>query len=242
MSDWIHFIGRKYYPTPEAFASESERLGITRRVSREAIKTVSFGDVVHCAMINNRGNAEIFGSFAVTRLSGLSRAEMIKLIIEQADSVELPEPDDSEPELTERGCGEYIAADPIVADMSIAEIIEAIDGVPDGDKGKLMLGGVFVPHEIVGTLRDVEHRQGIRRFDYRSFAIARDNLVRNALTPDVAGKFYAGPGEPGQARGEIQAVTKYRRSEQIERDDREAIKQRDASRQGNFDFGNLNGQ
>lgn len=237
MSDWINFIGRKYYPTPEAFTSEAERLGVTRRVSRSIIKTVSYGDVVHCAMVNKKGNADIFGSFVVTRLSGLSRAEMLKLIIEQADSVELPEPDGPEPELTERGCGEYVAADPIVADMSIADIIDAIAGVPDGDKGKLMIGGVFVPHEIVGTLRDVGQRQGIRRFDYRAFSVARDNLLRNAITPDVAGKFYAAPGEPGQARGEIQAVVKYRRSEKIERDDREAIKQREASRQRTFDFG-----
>ncbi len=236
MSDWIHFIGKAYYPTPEAFAVEADRYGVTRRIAKAVLKKMSFGDVVHCAMKDNKGKARVFGSFTFDTISGLSRAAMINLITDHLAKIELPDVDDL-PDLEEvvRGCGEYLAATPIEIDMTPADLVDALDGI--ADIGKLMVGGKFLWHDNPGMLRDVKQRQGFRLFDARAFTFARDRLQENGLTPDVSGMFYAKATDPGPAGGKAQAVHKYRRQEQVDRDNRDEARAVELSRQGAFDFG-----
>ena len=73
MSDWLHFIGRRYY-TEQKFLEESSEIGCSRRVSLQVLKKMNFGDRVYCAIVrNNEKSPVVLGSFTIERLSGLSQ-------------------------------------------------------------------------------------------------------------------------------------------------------------------------
>ncbi len=235
MADWLHFIGKRYYATPETFAVEAGKYGATRRIAKNILGKMSFGDTVHCAMRDDKGLAQVFGSFKVERLSGLSREAIIKIITEYEDRCELPEPDGPDGEMIERGCGEYTALPAIKAEIPLSEISDIISTFDD--PGKIMVGGNFMMHANSGKLKDVKQRQGFRRFDSERFYFAIARLLENKFEPTVAGMFYSKDSKPTGAGGEFQAVAGYRRLETIQQDQRKADDEREKSRQPEFDFG-----
>lgn len=217
MKAWLHFVGRQYYSKAK-FVKEARKYGITRRVSLRDLKQMDWGDMVLLAMRpNGRKTPEIFGSFAIELLSGLSPQASEELrkrfrwrLVDNGGRV------------IGRGCGRYIEGPCYVLENAtlreIAMILEELkeQGV---DIGKPMVGGSFEPHRPV-RLKSIPFRQGFRLFDY-------DRLLQNigfSLSTmqepvTVSGQYYVkdDKAEDGKepAEGLIREVADYRRKEEM---------------------------
>lgn len=187
---WLHFIGRSYY-TEASFRREGKRFGVTRRVARDVLARMKYGDTVWLA-INDGKSSVLFGKFVIETLSGLSVEESELLRKRFALRVVA-----AGGEHVERECGDYEAGptwavmDPSGAPATIAGTLEAIRSasiVP----GKLMVGGEFIDVPRV-RLRDMRYRQGFRPFDADAFTASVEVATRadrGKRVPAVRGHFY----------------------------------------------------
>lgn len=217
MKAWLHFVGRQYYSKAK-FVKEARKYGITRRVSLRDLKQMDWGDLVLLAMRSNgRKTPEIFGSFAIKMVSGLS-PEASAAIRERFRWWLV----DNGGRVIGRGCGRYVEGPCYVLENAtlpeVAAILEELkkQGV---DIGKPMVGGSFEPHRPV-RLKSIPFRQGFRLFDY-------DRLLQNigfSLSTmqepvTVSGQYYVkdDKAEDGKepAEGLIREVADYRRKEEM---------------------------
>jgi hypothetical protein len=210
MAEWfLHFVGKEYYGRG-SFVREARKHGVSRRIALHELRRMRWGDRVLLAIRDGKSSL-VFGSFRVTRLSGLS-AEATAAV-EKRFGVEKISDGGA---FVERGCGCYIEGPlySVRADLpALAALLEELksSGV---DIGRPMVAGAFEPHEPV-RLRNVPHRQGFRPFDYGRFAAAVEEARRvgGAGIPSVRGQFYRAPGPrgSGSAPGHVQEVKDYRR-------------------------------
>lgn len=199
MATWIHFIGRQYY-TRQEFVAEAEAVGVTRRVSMQTLKRMSFGDRVLLAIQDGK-SAVIFGSFRVTTLSGLSKDAVDKI----AAKVHVEVADSGRAGMTvNRGCGSYVVGFTFHANAELPEL--AALAAEAEDPGKPMVGGDWDPFPCsnggVIRLKKVKHSQGFRLFDVATFlediTIQR---VRGKDHPAVKGFYYAKPEDDTTVAG-----------------------------------------
>jgi len=209
--DWLHWVGREYY-TQKSFIKEAEKYGVTRRVSLQVAKQMSWGDRVFCAMLN-RKQGEIFGCFTISTLSGLS-SEVIEKINEETE-VTMTDPGG---ERVQRGCGEYMSGPSFQTEASLEEIVEIVENVREKneDIGKPMVGGKFTQIEPI-TLIDIPFRQGFRKINGKALLHSAECNNRR-----VQGQFYIDKEEAEplltqsmRESGLIQAIENYKRKEQL---------------------------
>ena len=177
--DWLHWVGREYY-TQKSFIKEANKYDVTRRVSLQVAKQMSWGDRVFCAMLN-RKKGEIFGHFTITSLSGLS-GEVIQKVNEETE-VTMTDPGG---EKVEKGCGEYTSGPTFQTEASLEEVVEIAQPLKEEEKdiGKPMVGGTFQKLEPI-TLIDIPFRQGFRTINGKALLHSAECNGRR-----VQGQFY----------------------------------------------------
>jgi hypothetical protein len=216
---WLHFVGSKYY-TIDSFIEESKKLGVTRRVSPQIARRMSYGDRVLLAMKQGK-TPVVFGYFTIDMLTGISGDTMDRLW----DCGLTAEDLGLGGKMVTKGCGTYILGATFTVDCDMATIMAKLEGLTAAEIGKLMVGGTFHVHPYA-RLKDVPFRQGYRLFDYDSFlAEALRELMRitdmgksNRL-PVVHGQFYADDiaAPEGGDGGMVQEVVDYKRLEEIQK-------------------------
>lgn len=179
MSAYIHWIGKSYY-TMKSFAKEAEKYGVTRRVSLNIAKKMSWADKVYCAMLDGKTGV-IFGYFIVTKLSGLS-TEVTAQLEDKYESKLVGEGGD----VVERGCGEYTEGNEYAIRCELPNIISTLDNARfEGvDIGKLMIGGMFQTITKIRLL-DIPFRPGFRIIDEIALLI-----TSTGNSNKVRGQFY----------------------------------------------------
>jgi len=160
--NWLHFIGKAYYPTPEAFAKEAETLGVNRRVSLRALGGFSWGDRVFLAFgdfTTKRRKTKptpsiVFGYFDVDRVGGLSVETLNDLPEGAVEALWKPQGGRIP---VGRGCGTYVV---VATTRLLWGIPQLAEFLRDGDSPypvKPSLGGTFV-----SLPASVEIRAGFR--------------------------------------------------------------------------------
>lgn len=206
MANWLHWIGKSYY-TMNSFAKEAEKYGVSRRVSLQTAKQMTWGDTVYCAMLDGKTGV-LFGYFTIERITGLSK-EATQAVLETHECTLTDEGGG----VVSRGCGEYISGPSWQTKASLDEIVETVKEVKENgyNEGQIMIAGTFIELEKTRLL-DIPFRQGFRKFDSNAFYQAvKDNS--NA----VRGQFYKNNDTseaeifPGQHKlGQVQQVSGYK--------------------------------
>jgi hypothetical protein len=159
----------------------------------------------------------MFGKFVVNSLSGLSAEEAALLgqlfDLEQVSDGGL---------MVSRGCGSYIQGATFVVKsktgepVTLQQALEAIE--PAVEKGKLMVGGDFIPADHRVRLKDMPFNQGFRPFDANAYTNAVRIRTRDQLKLVVKGFFYSDCGNEENVsfldQRRAQVVGDYRRSDQ----------------------------
>lgn len=209
--DYLHWIGKSNY-TMNSFAKEAAKYGVTRRVSLNIAKQMSWSDKVYCAMLDGKTGV-IFGYFIVDKLSGLSTEVTTQL----EDKYETKLVGESG-ELVVRGCGEYIEGSTHAVRCELPDIIDMLasaekEGV---DIGKPMIGGLFVTITKIRLL-DIPFRPGFRIIDEIALLISSTGNSNK-----VRGQFYINDNSlkrptPDYLKecGWVQAVEDYKQSKRI---------------------------
>jgi len=159
MSDYLHWIGKKYY-TMNSFAKEAEEHRVTRRVSLNVAKKMSWGDRIYTAMLDGKTGV-IFGYFDIDRITGLS-SEALDSVTSAYENEQVAEGG----RLIERACGEYSLGATHTVASELPAIIDILQEkvIDDRDIGNPMIGGNF--HTITAIrLMNIPFRQGFRTFD-----------------------------------------------------------------------------
>jgi hypothetical protein len=214
---WLHFVGRKYYKTPKAFAREAEGAGVTRRLSLQTLERMAWGDEV--VLVQRSGKSTIvFGAFTLSTLTGLS-AEAVHAIGRAGTLEQVADGGD----LVERGCGSYVTGPTFaVGGLTLAEIAALLREC--ADPGKPMIGGEYREHVPVRLVSIDKHTQGFRRLDYETLllraAAAEQRLAEGGskALPRVKGWLYEDDDTlPVRRAGVVQEVAIYKRLEELQR-------------------------
>ena len=75
--DWLHFVGRTFYATPEEFASDAKEHQVSRRISPAVFPQMSFGDRVFLFQ-KDKGGSLLFGSFKVRSVWGAFSPRLLR--------------------------------------------------------------------------------------------------------------------------------------------------------------------
>ena len=177
--DYLHWIGKKYY-TMNSFEKEAEEHGVTRRVSLQVARKMSWGDTIYCAMLKGKTGV-IFGFFTIDKLTGLS-PEALESVTSAYENKQVDEGGAT----INRDCGEYVLGTTLAVASELPAIIDTLQETVIDDKGvtKLMIGGYFQPRRHIRLL-DIPFRQGFRTLD--AYALLRSASVNNER---VQGQFY----------------------------------------------------
>lgn len=162
MKTWIHFIGRKYYPTIATFEAEARQHGITRRIALKTMERMSFGDRVLLAMQDGKSSL-IFGEFIITTISGVTPdfAVQVGLTITNQGGAQV-----------DRGCGSYVTGYTwaLHATSSLEDLTKQLQAAKDGSKP--MIGGRYQDLTTPIRMRNLPFAQGFRPFDYDKWQTA----------------------------------------------------------------------
>lgn len=205
---WLHFVGRSYYSMKE-FITEAKKLGVSRRISRIAARGMNFGDRILLATWDPRKkHAQVFGSFTVERLSGLS-AEALNTLKRRCGAVKVSDGGNR----VVRRCGSYIEGATYSVSCSLQDIMNAISDVKD--VGKLLVSGTYREH-VRFRLRDIPHQLGFRKLDYDK--LMAEVQRANRTNPLVRGQFYVfnanAHDTEGGDNGLVSTVKHYRKKEE----------------------------
>lgn len=213
--NWAHWIGRKYYSIPQ-FIEESRQYGITRRVSLNMLKKMSWGDVVSCIQREpGLKSGTVFLEFPIEMISGLS-TEAQEQVVETFPCRQV----DEGGLMVARGCGDYITAGTYEIDAPMANVTEFIRHLAEKgeDVGQPMIGCRPESVEVIGAptplLRDVPFRPGFRDFDRDSFWDDVAAAVNGGKKrPILTGQYYLSENGRGVSydEGRVQAVKSYRK-------------------------------
>ncbi len=206
--NWLHFIGKTYYPDEEEFKAEAARYGVSRRIDKRIMDHFNFGDRVFLFQkVRGKDYSKMFGHFTVDRVLGSSMGDVMRALKEQGKVTSQYEEKD-----VFRRCGLYkIKADHDV-EVSIPEITEKmmVSGAEDA-----MAGGEFVPTE--GIFSEISFQQGFRPFNHEEFeqdrqkAVAEGKKDGSTKRKRVDGYYYddvVGPEDPPK-KGKIIEIENY---------------------------------
>ena len=194
MTTWLHFVGKQY--SIKEFIGEAQNYGVSRRISLNQLKNMSWGDRVLLAQKTGEKRARIFGEFFVENIYGLDGQSIVNLF----------------PQITRkqqqyrvrRICGDYLVTGYARVPFSIQEIAKTIE--ESGEKFPLMIGGEFRHHRLV-DLSGIKHSMGFRPFNYRRFL--EEVSKRKSEPPQVKGCFYTSPELSGAVEGLLVEVEGY---------------------------------
>lgn len=205
MNAWLHFIGRSYYSIA-SFAREAKKVGVSRRIGRQTLCKMNFGDRIVLAQWDGK-KAVAFGYFHLSAVGGLPSEVTAKGL--EKHGGELAAFGGS---LVSRGCGSYVLGNLYTTKANVREICDVIEQAsPDAllmIEGQLkVFPAVPVPHKYVYLTR-IPHRQGFRLFDWGGFvrAVAEWQPGFKSKYPALKSQFYvfeAGAGSqsgPGSGR------------------------------------------
>lgn len=207
--DWLHFIGKTYYPTTEAFADEARKYGISRRIDKRIMQRMNFGDRVFLFQkIEGRDYSKMFGYFVIDRVLGSNINEIIRTLNRNGKV------DDSKYEEREiyRRCGLYKITAEHNVEITIPDITEMIAEFGAQD---VMIGGEFQGLDDVYS--EISFQQGFRQFDYKSFeqerqkGIAEGKRDGSMISKKIKGYFYGVEEELKEPprKGKIMEVVHY---------------------------------
>ena len=195
MKTWLHFIGRKYYPTSDDYRVEAEEYGCTRRIrisktGGASLKHIAFGDRVLLAFKPAKKRVYVFGNFIIDTLSGLS-TEATAALEAAGGTVTQTDPGGV---YIDRGCGHYVTGPSYSIDMTLEDIGDILENLKEngGDPGKPMVGGTFVEEEETILWSVAKTNRGFREFDYVEYCKQRDESIAENKRgrPKVKGYFY----------------------------------------------------
>jgi len=193
MTSWLHWIGKSYY-TLAGFASEAQKFGISRRVSLQNLKKMSWGDWVCCLYDTARDKGgTYFLEFRIEKITGLS-AEATRML---QDEFAL-RPIDFGGTAIIRGCGDYMTGVTFYCDADMSQVVDRLDKAKDEgmDIGKPMIGceppAVKTTWLPMPVFSDIPFRQGFRSFDRRKarIDIAMCRKESKSKTPRLEGQYY----------------------------------------------------
>jgi len=167
MKTWLHFVGKSFYKL-DAFVQEACRYGVSRRVARNVLEKMHFGDRVLLAQHTGKG-AIVFGEFTIRQIFGLSEAASAR-VHERFETKVV----DSEPMPVERECGSYmVTGATIIKNVDIPDILSVCQDLKD--IGKLMIGGQLRLINPRYILASIDHRMGFREINYQGVQEALQN-------------------------------------------------------------------
>jgi hypothetical protein len=210
--NWLTFIGKGNY-TQHSFIKEAKQYGITRRVSPQELKRMSWGDIVCCAYkASQKASTVVFMEFPITRISGLSTEAQAAI----AEKVGLTIIDSGGDEV-ERGCGTYTEGATYTVNCSMAEFVKHVDDLKDEDidRGQLMVGcdsGQFTIYEKpLAYLKNVPFTRGMRPFNYDDFVMDwTSKKIANISPIRLTRMYYGEKSKPDtEGSGHVQVVEGY---------------------------------
>jgi len=179
--DWLHYVGKSFYTQPQ-FIKEAEQYGVSRRVSIRVLTGMNWNDRVWVAQgdmkqkrrVTPTRGAEVFGSFRVQKLSGLSKTAIEALRRHDVKLTSVPVAFKD----VVRECGEYTVDACYQLTTPLPEIarILAEETSLGVDIGTLLLQGQFKMLEPIAGLPDCTFQWGFRHFDGVSFALSHKQL------------------------------------------------------------------
>ena len=126
---WLHYIGG-YYKTADAFVSEAQRIGISRRVAALAARGIQFGDRV-ILLRWNEGRPHAFAEMQITGLVlDHEIAARVGRELEAQGKAEYFEGGGS----IQRACGSYISLGTWCVDAELSEIIDIALQIAEQEK------------------------------------------------------------------------------------------------------------
>lgn len=213
-TSWLHWIGQQYY-TAETFIDEAQRIGITRRVSLQVLKGMSWGDIVSCVQKpkNIKGGA-VFLEFPITSLSGLTGGAIDWIRESGTKIIKVSDGGD----FVDRGCGEYETGAAYSVRLSLPELARMLEFMKQKgeDIGKLMVGcsadRVRVVSEPRPVLNALPFRQGFRSWNRRGFwRTVRSRCLDSPRFRVIArGQFYMDAVLSDTDKGKAQEIKNYR--------------------------------
>mgnify|MGYP001564311100 CR=1 FL=1 len=135
----VHFIGKGKY-TPESFAEEAKKVGVSRALPLQVALGLEFGDKILLAMDMSNCRAYLFGGFVVSGFTPLNltpeekKAFFESIKIKKTNKVQ---------ELIKRGCGTYILETEMVIEENqpFKECLQKLKGIKKD--AKILLNGVY---------------------------------------------------------------------------------------------------
>ena len=209
--DWLHFIGKNYYPSPNVFIREAQKYGVSRRISPFVFKRFNIGDRVFLFQWDKKKKASIlFGYFKVERIYG-KFSKLFNKEVQKKSKVD-KEVEDLKQKIIEdfvkRECGEFDILEYIAINLAIEEINNLLENF--GCK-HLMIGGKFV--KLKETQSHIIFQRGFRHFDYNTYKLHKQQGKRSTS------QFYEYPYPPKIVPDENKAliinIDNYRKASEI---------------------------
>ncbi len=141
--DWVHFVGKSYYPTIREFETEARKFRVSRKIASSMLQSMNFGDRIVLFQWQ-RPSSEVFGYFTVDSVLGDFPKEVLE---ELAREVEVSSSEHQDT-LVARKCGQYTIVQTTDLKVSISAIARKIK--QHGGKN-IMLGGAYTPLKKLGV-------------------------------------------------------------------------------------------
>jgi len=182
--DWLHFIGREYYPNISDFVKEAAEYGVSRRIDERILKKFNFGDRVFLFQkVKGRNYSKMFGYFVVEVVLGSSLDVVIETLEKEEPKIKAS---DQEREILRR-CGLYKI---IVTHHVSASVPEINEKIMKSEAENILVGGTFYLEKELYS--DISFQKGFRPFNYEQFDLDRRKNKNNGSTVRnrVKGYFY----------------------------------------------------
>lgn len=142
MNSWLTYVGGKY--TPEKFLKEAARVGSTRRVSRQQVQSMAFGDQVIFCYLPKKGKDRTPVAFATMRIASIVLGGVLgELVINALEATEWAERVSGDPVHIERECGSYTLSSAARATCSLEHVVETAQYIAEATNMEewYMIGG-----------------------------------------------------------------------------------------------------
>lgn len=165
--DWLHFIGKSYYPTIGTFKNEADKYRVSRRISLLQLKRFDVGDRVFLFQWDKKKHAStLFGYFQVDTIYCAHSTPFVNANKKKSKQDE--EVEEIKQEIIEafckRKCGEFNILEYLFINLAIDEIEKELE---EYNCQKPMIGGKF--HPLLPSQSQIHFQRGFRHFDYDKY-------------------------------------------------------------------------
>ena len=160
MTDYIHWIGTKYYSIT-AFIREAKEMGVSRRINPNLLKQMEWGDRIFCASKQRgRAHACVFGYFFLEGIRGIQIKDIPAEIQDKITANLSRAPLDED-----RGCGDLAIGGYYGTSATVEELADYTQEPMLQGKGFKVFPK---PYPLLMTMAPF---RGFRRFDGRKFLV-----------------------------------------------------------------------